>query len=386
MIASFFRTAAHKLYRLLGSPVRLPWENTTRIAFTGWNPFQFRHIQNIAKHLPGAFFLVEDRKNGNLGAFPEAFFHNAANPVMVVKKGHLARLEDHFDVFVTQVAFPGIQQITRSRIVMLQYGYAKEPHNYGIWRALADVNITYGPYASEKISRYTPVAACGNPEADDWEDPLFHQACRERFAGLLDPAKQTVLYAPTWGDLSSVDLYLESILALRSRYNVLIKMHHNTDILEGRGEHMKTLENVHVFGANENIFSLLAVSDLMISDYSGALFDGFYCRRPLILLDIPSALESAKIDKGSLELMQRDRLGCVVSRPEDLDRLGQLAENAKSRAGGGLWDRLFAPCSGNNARKAAQVIRDAAAGRYELSRGQLKLRKTARRMDYREFK
>ncbi len=364
----------------------LPLENTTRIAFTGWNPFQFRHVKNIAKYLPGAFFLVEDRRNGNLEAFSDVFFYNTENPVIVVKKGWLARLEDHFDVFVTQVVFPSIQQITRSKIVMLQYGYAKEPHNYGIWRSLADVNITYGPYASEKISRYTPVAACGNPEADDWEDPLFHRACRERFAGQLDPAKQTVLYAPTWGNLSSVEIYLESVLALRSRYNVLIKMHHNTDILEDRGERMRSLENVHVYGANENIFSLLAVSDLMISDYSGAIFDGFYCRCPLVLLDIPSALESAKIDEGSLELTQRERLGCVVSRPEDLDRLEQLAEEAKSRVGGELWDRLFSPCSGDNARKAAQVIRDAAAGRYSLTSGQLKMRETARKMDYREFK
>ena len=361
-------------------------ENPTRIAFTGWNPFQFRHVKNIAKCLPGAFFLVEDRRNGNLEAFPDAFFNNTENPVLVVKKGRLARLEDDFDVFVTQVVFPGIQQITRSRIVMLQYGYAKEPHNYGIWRSLADVNITYGPYASEKISRYTPVAGCGNPEADDWEDPLFHRSCRDRFAGLLDPSRQTVLYAPTWGNLSSVDLYLESVLALRGRYNVLIKMHHNTDLLEDRGARMKILENVHVFGANENIYSLLSVSDLMISDYSGAIFDGFYCRRPIVLLDIPSALESAKIDESSLELTQRERLGCVVSSPEGLDRLEQLAEEAKSRVGGDLWDRLFAPCSGDNGMKAAQVILDAAAGRYALSGEQMRQREIARRMDYKEFK
>ncbi len=364
----------------------MPLENPARIAFTGWNPFQFRHVKNIAKYLPGAFFLVEDRKNGNLEAFPDGFFYDADHPVIVVKKGRIARLEDHFDAFVTQVVFPSIQQITRSRIVMLQYGYAKEPHNYGIWRSLADVNITYGPYASEKISRFTPVAGCGNPEADDWEDPLFHRACREKLSGMLDPSKQTVLYAPTWGNLSSVDMYLESVLALRDRYNVLIKMHHNTDLLEDRGARLRDLENVHVFGANENIFSLLAVSDLMLSDYSGAIFDGFYCRRPIILLDIPSALESVKIDESSLELTQRERLGCVVSRPEDLDRLDELADEARSRVGGELWDRLFSPCAGDNAQKAARVIRDAAAGRYALTEEQRTMRETARRMDYKEFK
>ena len=163
-------------------------------------------------------------------------------------------------------------------------------------------------------------------------------------------------------------------------------MHHNTDLMEERGMHMRSLQNVHVFGVNENIFSLLAVSDLMISDYSGAIFDGYYCRRPIILLNVPSALENEKINSSSLEITQREKIACMVSSPEDMDKFDLLAQEAKSKVGGELWNKLFTPCSGNNAQKAANVIRNAAVGKYTLSSEQLRLRNCAKTMSYREFK
>lgn len=42
-----------------------------------------------------------------------------------------------------------------------------------------------------------------------------------------------ILYVPTWGDLSSIDYYLDEVIALSRNYTVMLKLHHNTDFLEG---------------------------------------------------------------------------------------------------------------------------------------------------------
>lgn len=361
------------------------FETSYRIAFTGWNPFQFRHVKNIAKCIPGSMFIVEDRNNGNLSYFEESFFESYTNPVVIVKKGDMYKLDGDFDAIITQVVFHGIQKIEKSKIVMLQYGYAKEPHNYGIWRSLADLNITYGPYASRKIGQYTPIAECGNPEADDWENPVFHQKSKEIYGAVLDPSKKTILYAPTWGDLSSIELYLDKIISLGSKYNVIIKMHHNTDIIEKRSERIKKMKNILLYGAKDNIFSLLSVSDLMISDYSGALFDGFYCKKPLVLLN-SNITASIKTDSDSLEIKRREELGSTVCSPEELDDIDNLYACAAKKAGGELWNQLFIKSYGYNAQKSAIAILEAASGRFQLTSTQRYLREIVKKVNYSEFK
>ncbi len=126
---------------------------------------------------------------------------------------------------------------------------------------------------------------------------------------------------PTWGDLSSVDLYMNSILSLSSKYNLLIKVHHNTDILEKNRVTMKNSKQIHFFGANTDALDLLSLADIVISDYSGAIFDAIYCDKPVILCDIPvkHLLELEKIDEHSLEFSNRDDLGYRINNPEQLE-------------------------------------------------------------------
>ena len=33
------------------------------VGFVGWNPFQFLHVKELAKAIPGAVFIIEKRKN-----------------------------------------------------------------------------------------------------------------------------------------------------------------------------------------------------------------------------------------------------------------------------------------------------------------------------------
>ena len=293
--------------------------NNYKVAFIGWNPFQFIHIKLLASKIPGSVFILEKRRN-HLNDFTKEILTNQEVPVVVWETGKIRELDGVFDVIVCQTMFLHLPLFEKTKIVMLQYGYAKEPHNYGTWRALADLCLVYGSYPEKKLSTYAPSKAVGNPRLQLWYDEDFHLTAKNKYIHSIDDDLLTVLYMPTWGELSSIDEYIGAVLSLSERYNVLIKLHHNTDLLEdGRLEKIET-DRIHFFGANDDALELLSISDIVISDYSGAIFDAIHCEKPVVLLDKneDEILEEAKIDTHSLEFNRRDELGYRVARPSDL--------------------------------------------------------------------
>ena len=303
--------------------------NNYKIAFIGWNPFQFIHIKSLASKIPGSVFILEKRRN-HLDDFTKEILTNQEVPVVVWETGKVKELDGVFDIIVCQTMFLHLPLFEKTKIVMLQYGYAKEPHNYGTWRALADLCLVYGSYPEKKLSTYAPSKAVGNPRLQLWYDEGFHLNAKDKYSHSIEDNLLTVLYMPTWGDLSSIDEYIDSVLSLSQNYNVLIKLHHNTDLLEGgRLEKIET-DRIHFFGANDDALELLSICDIVISDYSGAIFDAIYCSKPVVLLDKDESelLEEAKIDTHSLEFNRRDELGYRVARHSDLsDGIKYIEQN-----------------------------------------------------------
>ncbi|EJN40120.1 glycosyl/glycerophosphate transferase, teichoic acid biosynthesis [Pseudomonas sp. GM84] len=288
-----------------------------RIGFVGWNPFQFLHIQKLASTFPGACFVIEKRKDF-IDEFSEEVLKNADTPIMVWDRAKMPTLDGVFDIIVCQTPFSRIETFEKSKIAMIQYGYAKEPHNYGPWRAFADVCLTYGPYAAQRIEYFSPAVAVGNPRYDDWHSEAFHSNAKSKHADKLNLDKKTVLYLPTWGDLSSVDQYMGAIYNLAENYNVITKMHHNTQLLESDRKDKMVSGAIHNFGANDDLLELIALADFVISDYSGAIFDAMYCKKPIALLevDLDDQMGGKKIDEFSLEYSRRAELGLRIQGPD----------------------------------------------------------------------
>lgn len=286
-----------------------------KFVFVGWNPFQLLHVKNIIASMQNACFVIEKRERF-LEDFSADLLQDPKVPVVAFEQSQMVSLDGVFDVVVCQTPFTGLEHFSKSRIAMIQYGYAKEPHNYGSWRAFADLNLAYGPYAADKMAHFSPAVAIGNPRFDDWYQPDYHAAARSRYGAKLDPAKKTVLYAPTWGDLSSVEDFLNAIFGLAENFNVLIKMHHNTDLLEKARRNAVSSLGVQIFGASDDLLELISLSDVVISDYSGAIFDALFCRKPVVLLTTKNAVAfSRKLDKDSIEFARRDEIGLQVEDP-----------------------------------------------------------------------
>jgi hypothetical protein len=296
-----------------------------KIGFIGWNPFQLLHVRKIIDQIPGALFILEQRQKNR-----KAFDGNPLwldCPKMSCPQGKLDKLDGEFDVLVCQTTFEGIQNIEKSKIAMIQYGYAKEAHNYGVWRSFADLNLVYGDYAARKIAHFSPVCVSGNPRYDCWTDSLFHASAKSKYQNILDSSKETILYAPTWGDLCTIDFFLEAILNLKEKYNVIVKPHHNTILLEK--DRMRRLGKARfVLGTDHDILELMAVADYVISDYSGAIFDAVFCRKPIVLLELPLVHQlGKKLDQYSLEYNRRAELGIKVDSPGDLVHALELSQD-----------------------------------------------------------
>ncbi|KIE89203.1 CpsA [Actinobacillus pleuropneumoniae] len=264
-----------------------------KIAFIAWNSFQVLHFKPLLQALPCALLIIEKRRRSV--PICKDILRDINNNIAYIRHTDIyAKIDGNFDVLVAQTAFEQLYLFRHTKIALLQYGYAKEPHNYGTWRALADLNLVYGSYAYERISYFSPTEITGCPRYDLWYLPSFHQKAKENYAKVLDTNKKTIVYAPSWGELSSLPLYIEEIKKLSSSYNVLVKLHHNTLLLANKHQNYESLyPNLHFFYESEDLLSLISVADIVISDFSGAIFDAIFCKKnSSVTFDIAS--ESTK--------------------------------------------------------------------------------------------
>jgi CDP-glycerol glycerophosphotransferase (TagB/SpsB family) len=87
----------------------------------------------------------------------------------------------------------------------------------------------------------------------------------------------------------------------------------------------------------------MAVSDVLLSDYSGAIFDGIMCDLPVVLLDLPDIDKrfGKKLDARSLEMARRDELGFRVRQFDALpDAVAQALQDGP-QVSDALRDALF---------------------------------------------
>jgi hypothetical protein len=349
-----------------------------KVAFVGWNPFQFVHFAPVIARVPQAEVIIE-KKRGIWKSFDPRTLGIPAGRVHHLGPRRMRKLDGQFDVLVCQTPFTGIENLRRSRVAMLQYGYAKEAHNYGAWRSFADVCMTYGPYASRRIAEFAPCVATGNPRFEPWRDPEFHRRAREKHAAQLDPAKKTVLYAPTWGGLSSHGAFADAIAALSAEFNLLVKIHHISARFGSRPDDALRRKFPQLCGAEQDLVELLAVADVLLSDFSGAIFDAIQSEVPVVLLGPAATLGASSSDLNSLEQARRAELGLVAATPADLAPAVRRALVSDSTADAGLARlraELFTDAAGASDR-VAQTIRELARGSFVRTDSQSAMRAQA---------
>ena len=130
----------------------------------------------------------------------------------------------------------------------------------------------------------------------------------------LDPARTTILYAPTWTRFSSLNAMGENVVGalVDAGYRVLVKLHENSldRAFENSGgvDWVGRLQPILARGNGHLITSAdaspwLVAADVLITDHSSIGFEYLLLDRPLIRIAMPQLISGANIATEYVDLM-----------------------------------------------------------------------------------
>ena len=322
--------------------------NLNRVGFYVKNRFEVSYFRTLFDGTDGAVWVGRSRKRLRACGV-------TTDEPQLVSQFFLRRLmENKFDTIISTGKLPGRRRVSSTKLVMVQYGYAKESYNYGAWRAEADLILAHGDYAEQRFSNYAATVSIGNPRWEDWNKPEFQQNAITKIKPLLDLKKKTVLYAPTWGRLSSLSDWLDEIKNLSLIYNVIVKPHHNS--IRDKQISMDASKGI-ILVPDADLFQLMFMSDVVISDVSGAIFDAILCEKPVVLVN-PINLNNLfdkKLGRESLEISCREEFGIVVTERCDLTKAVKGATMGGPTASA-VWREHLFETQGNVTEKFKRAI------------------------------
>ena len=229
----------------------------------------------------------------------------------------------------------------------------------------------------------------GMPKVDCLVDGTFSRDRVLQALG-LDPARRTVLYAPTWSPASSLNaIGVELLDALgRMPVNVIMKLHDRSRDLRprysGGVDWAAKLQPVLVPGRGvlapgHDISPYLVAADLMITDHSSAGFEFLLRDKPLVRIHRPQLIELASIHPDYVAL-----LASVSRSVDDLSGAVAAVEQGLADPGAQSHDRrrvaadLFYRPGGATARSVTELydvleLEPAPAVSESIGRGDAKL-------------
>ncbi len=174
--------------------------------------------------------------------------------------------------------------------IRFMYALGKGKHNTSDWNHSYDLFLGFGPFHERQLAQFkAPVIQIGYPRYDTYFNGLPDLAPLKQQLE-LDPAKPTLLWLPTWRELSSVPAYADLMATLVTDYNIIVKLHPLTQETEPQIlEKLQALPfNAVISSVLDNVF-LFAIADKVICDYGGTAFGAIYLDKPLMLLNLPDA-------------------------------------------------------------------------------------------------
>ena len=159
----------------------------------------------------------------------------------------------------------------------------------------------------------TAARLVGMPKVDCLVDgSLSHDTVLERLG--IDPARKTVLYAPTWSAHSSlVKMGNELVERLVSAgHAVIVKLHdrsHDPQHANSGGvdwvsrlEPLLRASGGHLAMGSDSC-PYLAAADVMITDHSSVGFEYLLLDRPVVRIEVPELLKEANVNPEYVELL-----------------------------------------------------------------------------------
>ncbi|MCY7485298.1 glycosyltransferase [Paenibacillus alvei] len=157
--------------------------------------------------------------------------------------------------------------------IRYQYGMAKPNWNFGAWSLRFDYILCNSTYDYSVLRTYAACEITG----------LMKFANFQKIKSDRDNGKPNLLYLPTYGAESSIEQVISELEQLRSEFNITIKLHHGTTYLEQ--DRVELIKGVfpEVLDHRDSLVDLIARTDVILSDGSGAIFDALYTDTPIVI-------------------------------------------------------------------------------------------------------
>jgi hypothetical protein len=204
-----------------------------------------------------------------------------------------------------------------------KYGFDAPGESMRMWARLFFVNgrRLRNFVACGAIDAGSPAARLiGMPKVDCLVDGSLRRDAVLASLG-LDPARPTVLYAPTWSPASSLNRMGLALLDRLERLpvNVVVKLHDRScdprpmysggvdwpAEVRARLREWSAPDGVSRgrLAEGPNIAPLLAAADVMVTDHSSAGFEYLLLDRPLVRIELPELLEQAHVHRDYVHLL-----------------------------------------------------------------------------------
>jgi phosphatidylglycerophosphatase A len=180
-----------------------------------------------------------------------------------------------------------------------------------------------GPYAHKRLSTLysASIVSVGEPKLDSlYEEGFISKKAEEIFA-TLSKDKKVLLYMPTFGVLSSTKVTLPALVDLLQDYTIVIKLHHMTKLFSP--EEMKYFEDPRFVVIDESVpvTDALKLSDIVISDNSGSIFDALVAKKGLVLIDSIKNKESFFTESPFFLYQSNNDVAGTVTSEESLEQI-----------------------------------------------------------------
>jgi CDP-glycerol glycerophosphotransferase (TagB/SpsB family) len=193
---------------------------------------------------------------------------------------------------------------------------------YARWDLLLAPNAYSSGIFREAFDFHGEMMECGYPRNDILADPERREAIRQKLrAGFSVPAeKRSVLYAPTWRDdkrgSSSLPLSLRKAhAALDDGHVMFFRMHH--EMSKGLLDVSAAAPFARNVSSYDDANDLLAMADILVTDYSSVMFDFCLTGRPMIFFAYDLAHYDSKLRGFYLDFLEMAP-GPIVKTQEEL--------------------------------------------------------------------
>lgn len=190
----------------------------------------------------------------------------------------------------------------------LQYAAGKIGWNLSEWNRVYDGIMCFGPHHKKlfKDKFKAKIVEVGYPRFDSYFSKQINAP------GLLEmyrcnPSRKTVVWLPTWTELSSIDHFDHEVSELTGQFNVIVKVHPMMN--EEKPERVAKLKRLmgpdRVIDDTRDNVHLYQIADYMLFDYGGPVFGAVYTNRKFILLNVPGSERHPHTGNSSPDVMLR---------------------------------------------------------------------------------